>query len=229
MELVPHKYDLATCPYRAVAGAHIWSVLEALGMNTEFWTSAFVAKMMEGVRFTVGPTVISHRKVLDAIPWDSLSGYLAEDFVLGQKAAEQGFHVDLSRTIVEHHLSDESMAANMNHRLRWARSTRRSRPWGYVGQLFTNPIPIALLVALIDPRLWWLLFVTLLFRAAVAYATGLYVLRDRRTLLYAPLIPVQDLLSFIFWIAGFVGNTIAWRGRRYRLNRDGTFDLVAEH
>jgi ceramide glucosyltransferase len=37
------------------------------------------------------------------------------------------------------------------------------------------------------------------------------------------LIPVQDLLSFAFWVAGFFGNTIDWRGERYRLEKDGRF------
>ncbi|MGI8958970.1 MAG: glycosyltransferase, partial [Bryobacteraceae bacterium] len=36
-EFSADRYDLATCPYRAVPGRTIWSRLEALGMNTEFW------------------------------------------------------------------------------------------------------------------------------------------------------------------------------------------------
>jgi ceramide glucosyltransferase len=36
----------------------------------------------------------------------------------------------------------------------------------------------------------------------------------------------QDLLSFCFWVAGFFGNTIQWRGRPYRLRRDGTFESM---
>jgi ceramide glucosyltransferase len=40
------------------------------------------------------------------------------------------------------------------------------------------------------------------------------------------LLPVQDVLSFAFWIAGFFGNTIHWRGRVYRLLRDGRFELA---
>jgi ceramide glucosyltransferase len=39
---------------------------------------------------------------------------------------------------------------------------------------------------------------------------------------------VQDILGFVFWIAGFFGNTIQWRGRRYRLLPDGRFVVVGE-
>jgi hypothetical protein len=38
--------------------------------------------------------------------------------------------------------------------------------------------------------------------------------------------PLQDLLSFAFWIAGFFGNTIVWRGHRYYLHADGRFAPV---
>ncbi len=226
LEIAQNRYDLASCPYRAVPGPHIWSLLEALGINTEFWGGVFVAKLVEGVRFTVGPTVVVRREVLRAIPWDGLSRYLAEDFVLGQRAAELGFRVDLSQVLVEHHLGDDSGKQNFSHRLRWARSSRRSRPWGYVGQIFTNPLPLAIIFIAIMPKLWLVLVITALLRALTAYATAGWVLHDPLCRRWWFLIPVQDLLSFGFWWAGFSGNRISWRGRTYRLLADGTFELV---
>ena len=69
------------------------------------------------------------------------------------------------------------------------------------------------------------LALTFVLRAASALATA-NALNDKLSRRYALLIPVQDLLSFLFWLAGFTGNIIAWRGRRYRLRRDGTFEPV---
>ena len=49
------RVGVATCPYRAVAGASFWSRLEATGMNTDFIAGILVARMLEGMRFAVGP------------------------------------------------------------------------------------------------------------------------------------------------------------------------------
>lgn len=225
-EFAADRYDLATCPYRAVPGRTVWSRLEALGMNTEFWGGIVVAKLIEGMRFAVGPTIVARRKVLNAIPWETLSGYLAEDFVLGQRAAERGFRVELSHVLVEHRLASEPMQKNLLHRLRWARSTRRSRPWGYVGQIFTYPLPLALLLVVAAHSLWPALILAAILRLFAADAVSARVLKVPRTAGGWLWLPLQDLLGFAFWLAGFSGNNIHWRGHRYRVKRDGTFELV---
>lgn len=215
---------VATCPYRAVPGTgSFWSLLEAIGMNTEFWGGALTARLVEGgVHFAVGPTIIARRQAVEAAGgWAALGEFLAEDFVLGQAAARAGYRVILSRRTVEHRIGSQPWRANFRHRLRWCRSTRRSRPAGYLGQLFTYPLPLAILLALLWPAAWPALAVTALLRAAAAHAVSGWVLADPLCRRYWYLVPVQDILSFIFWIAGFFGNTIEWRGRRYLLLRDG--------
>lgn len=216
---------VATCPYRAIPGASFWSRLEATGMNTDFWGNALVARMLEGMRFAVGPTIAARRHVLQSIGgFARLKDYLAEDFVMGKFAAEACHGVILSSYVIEHHIGSATLRQNVKHRLRWARSTRRSRPAGYVGQLFTMPLPIALLVTAASPTWWPVLPVTLIVRAAAAYAVSARVLEAKINWL---LLPIEDLLGFFFWIAGFFGNTISWRDRRYRLFSDGRFELIS--
>lgn len=216
---------VATCPYRAVPGASTWSRLEATGMNTDFWGSALVARMLEGMHFAVGPTIVARRRVLESIGgFNRLKDYLAEDFVMGKFAAEAGHGVILSSYVVEHHIGSSTFRQNVGHRLRWARSTRRSRPLGYTGQLFTMPLPLALLTCVAAPSWWPVLPLALVVRTLAAYTVSARVLRAKINWL---LLPVEDLIGFFFWIGGFFGNTISWRGRRYQLFPDGRFELIS--
>jgi len=223
-EFQDEHLGVATCPYRAVPGPSFWSRLEATGMNTDFWGGALVARMLEGMRFAVGPTIAARRGVLQSIGgFDRVKDYLAEDFVIGKFAAEAGHGVILSSYVIEHHIGSATLSQNVAHRLRWGRSTRRSRPAGYVGQFFTMPLPLALLVCALSPAWWPVLPLALVVRALAAYAVSARVLRARLNWF---LLPIEDLLGFSFWLAGFFGNTISWRGRRYRLFADGRFELI---
>ncbi len=218
------RLGVATCPYRAVPGASFWSRLEATGMNTDFWGGALVARMLEGMRFAVGPTTVARRDVLQSIGgFARLKDYLAEDFVMGQFAAEAGHGVILSSYVVEHHIGSSTFSENIAHRLRWARSTRRSRPAGYIGQFFTMPLPLGLMVCAFAPAWWPILPLVLAVRALAAYTVSERVLRARLNWM---LLPIEDLMGFFFWIAGFFGNTITWRGHSYRLYSDGRFEAI---
>ena len=84
-------------------------------------------------------------------------------------------------------------------------------------QVFTNPLP---------PALWPVLAATAVVRAAAGWATAGHVLRDPLTRRLWWLTPLQDVASFLVWMAGFFGNTFVWRGRKYHLLRDGRFELM---
>jgi ceramide glucosyltransferase len=218
---------VVTCPYRAVPGKGFWSRLEAIGMNTEFLSGVLVAWLVGAMDFALGPTLAARREAIEAMGgFTELGHYLAEDFVIGNRAPQLGYRVVLSSAVIEHRIGNQTFKNNLQHRLRWARSTRRSRPAGYWGQIFTNPLSLALLLCLAAPRLWPLVAVTALFRTLAAWSTAESVLHDPLTARRWWLIPLQDLISFLVWIAGFFGNTIAWRGRRYKLLRDGRFQFA---
>jgi len=215
---------VTTCPYRAVPGPSFWSKLEAIGMNTEFLGGILVARILDGMKFAVGPTIAARKSAIEAVGgWPYLQEFLAEDFVLGNEAAAKGLGVALSSYVIEHRIGAQAFGKNARHRLRWCRSTRRSRPAGYIGQLFTNPLPIALALFAAVPATWPALLATFVLRMFAAHATAGLVLADPLTRREWPLIIAQDLLSFAFWIAGFFGNTIDWRGETYFLQKDGRF------
>lgn len=218
---------VVTCPYRAVPGKGFWSRLEALGMNTQFLAGVLVAWLVGEMDFALGPTLAARREVIEAIGgFDQLGDYLAEDFVIGNLAPRLGYRVVLSSCVIEHRIGSQPFKLNFQHRLRWARSTRRSRPAGYWGEIFTNPIPLAVLLWLAQPKLWPVVAVTALFRTLAAWSTAKWVLHDPLTRRRWWLIPIQDVISLLVWIAGFFGSSIDWRGRRYKLLPDGRFRFI---
>ena len=228
-EFADEKLGLATCPYRAVPGRSFWSTLEALGLNTEFIGGVLVARLLDGMKFALGPTIAARRAALEAIGgFDAVKDFLAEDFVMGSRVAARGFGVILSSYAIEHRIGAQRFGANLRHRLRWNRSTRRSRPWGYVGQVFTNPLPLALILWAARPGWWQVLAAAAVFRAVAGWATSQLVLRDPLTRRLWWLVPLQDIAGFLAWIGGFFGNTILWRGRKYYLRRDGRFELLED-
>jgi len=221
-ELQDDHVGLISCPYRAVPGKSLWSRLEAIGMNTELLGGVMVARMIEGMRFALGCTVAVRRSVLDDMGgFGYLQEFLAEDFVIGQRAAELGHGVLFSSYVIEHRIGSQNMMHNLGHRMRWARSTRRSRPLGYWGQIFTYPLPLALLLCAAYPAAWPVLLLTLLLRGGAALATARSIVHDPVTQKQWWLLPVQDLIGFFVWISGFVGDKIVWRNRKCTVLRDG--------
>ena len=219
------KVGVVTCPYRTVPGSSFWSTLEALGMNTEFWSGVLVAQFLTPMDFAVGPTMAVRRSCLDAIGgWAAFRDYLAEDFQVGRQARLAGYEVRLSTHVVEHRIGSQTLGENLAHRLRWRRSTRRSRPVGYWGEIFANPLPWALLLPVVASGASWswaVLGTCFALRALVALQVGRGLLRDSEGLPRYWMLPLQDLLSLLVWAAGLFGKRIVWRGRSYELARDG--------
>ena len=215
--------------YRGIPGADIWSRLEALGMSTEFMAGVIVAERLEGMHFTLGPSMAIRGSTLNEIGgFARMADYLADDFVLGQWTAEAGQKVVLSSHIINHHATAMGFQKSLTHRVRWNRSARFSRPSGYLGQGFTYGLAWAV-VLLVFSLSWWSSLILLVIAAVrfwLAYELGCKLMGDSGALKNAYLIPLQDLLSAASWIGGFVGREVIWRNERYRLLQGGRFEPV---
>ena len=224
----PADVGAITHLYRGVAGEDLWSKLEAIGMTTEFMAGVVVAERMEGMKFALGPSMAIRRECLERIGgFAAMADYLADDFVLGNWADREGYRVALSCLAIDHHATASGFRASFVHRLRWNRSTRRSRPAGYLGQGFTYGSSWALLLAAIFPSPWSLSLLGIVLIARIALAREISrLLQDDQVFSRIWLVPLQDLFSFGSWLGGFVGREIVWRNERYRLLRDGRFEPV---
>jgi ceramide glucosyltransferase len=222
--LLDPEVGLVSCIYRGLPTGGLWSRLEALGMSVEMTSGVIVADMLAGMTFALGPTMAVRREVLDEIGgMPALADYCADDYVLGHEVHRAGYKVVMPKHVIDHVVMNRSFVTSMLHQLRWTKSTRFSRPAGHLGSVLTYAMPFGVLggmVALIAGMP--MLAVALLGwavanRMVMSIATGYAVVGDVRALQYCWLYPLRDLMGFAFWCGSYVGDTVDWRGEKYRL------------
>ncbi len=227
--LADPQAGLVTCLYRGVPGSTLGSRLESLGISTDFSAGVLAARTLEGgIRFGLGSTLAFRRSDLEAIGgFEALVDYLADDYEIGRRIAEHGLKVKLSAVVVETYLPAYTLRQFVDHQLRWGRTVRDSRRWGYLGLVLTFGLPWAVLAGWLSLLLghgvlavWALLVAVTSLRVAVALLVGWSVLRDRRVLPLLPLLPLRDLVALLVWIATLAGHKVVWRGDSFML-KDG--------
>ena len=222
---------LVTCLYRGVAGPTLGSCLEAVGISTDFVPGVLSARFLEkGLHFGLGSTLAFRRRDLEAVGgFEAFLGYLADDYELGRRIAATGKRVELSAATVTTFLPAYTLRQFLRHQLRWSRTIRDARRWGYAGLLFTFGLPwavVTLLAAHGAGWAWILLAMTFAARLTVGIGTAVLALNDPQVMRNIVLWPLRDLIAPFVWAAGFVGNRIHWRGDVFDL-KDGRLTKVS--
>jgi ceramide glucosyltransferase len=218
---------LVTAPYLGRTalegpGLTLWARLEALGISTDFIPGVLTARLLEGgIRFGLGSTLAFSRAALTAAGGlEPLLDVLADDYELGARIARVGYRVELSPEVVETTIPAYHFRGFWDHQLRWARSTRDSRRFGYLGLGITYCIPWAVLNCIASGFAIWsftLFSLVLLARISVALTVGVGILRDEQVLRDIWLIPLRDIFGLIFWAWSYASDTVVWRGEHFRL------------
>ena len=227
-EIVPPMLDphvgMVTCVYRGKNVAGFWSGLTAIGMSVEMTAGVLVANLLEGMKFGLGPTTVVRKDSLASIGgYNALKDYIAYDFAIGNLIAEQGYRVVLSGHIIDHIVNQKSLSRMWQNQLRWAQSTRYSRPKGHFGSGLIFAMPYGLLGFVSAALLGrWeigivLLAVAVLNRLIEAWMVGWTVVRDPQARSAPWLYPLRDLLGFFVWFASYLNLRYVWRDSRFEL------------
>ena len=218
----PQPVGLVTALYRGRARGGLAARLEALGIATDFLAGVLLSKMIEGgMRYGLGSTLAVRREALERIGGlMPMADYLADDYELGARVAAAGYRVELSSEVVETAIATYGWRGFIDHQLRWARTVRDARPWGYAGLIFTHGLGWALVNVVasgLSPLSFWLLGLSFFLRLTLAMMVGAEVLGDHEVLPNLWLLPLRDVVAMGIWVAGFAGNTIVWRGERFQV------------
>jgi ceramide glucosyltransferase len=202
--------------------------VEEFAVNCDFWSQVLQARSLKPLDFALGAVMITTQTKLRQIgAFQSLVDYLADDYQLGNQIAKAGGEIVLSPIVVDCRSAPMTAREVWDHQLRWARTIRVSQPVPYFFSILN------------DSTLWfflWFFFWLLVGGPSepVAIATLLYITFrllgsmklerkltgkwDATTLYFAIF---HDVMRPLIWACSFFGNTVVWRGQKYRVLRGG--------
>jgi len=241
---------LVNCFYR-LANPTTWAMrIEAVAINADFWSQVLQSNTLKPQDFALGAVMITRRAALEKIGgFEPLIDYLADDYQLGHRIVQSGARIELSSVVVECWDKPADFDAVWKHQLRWARTIRASQPLPYFFSILGNvtlwavlfglfgdlgrfppdsvvyddqaPNWIALMQGSVRSIAVFVAFALIVFRSLLAVGLQARLIQGRDILRYAWLVPVKDFLHAAVWAASFLGNTVEWRGVKYRLTRGG--------
>jgi ceramide glucosyltransferase len=226
---------MVTCVYRGKNAGGFWSGMDAIGMSVEMTAGVLTANLLEGMKFGLGPTIVTRKDSIAKIGGYRVTGeYFSNDFVTGNFIQKAGYRVLLSRHIIDHVVPPMTFRRMWERQVRWAKGTRWSRPKGHLGTGLIFAMPYGILGILAGAISGHLIFGTVLFIAALcnrlleAWIIGWGVVRDPRAQKQIWLYPLRDLLGFAVWCASYLSKSAVWRDHRFQLVRGGRIVLREE-
>ena len=215
------KVGCVTCFYLSIHDASFAQHLQSIGMYSDFYPGILVARQLDGIKFTLGPTIVTTRSRLAGFGgYEAIENKPADDLLVGRLIAQQGFKVELLPYAVQTVPDYDSPRALFSKRIRWMTVMRHMRPWGHVGLAFTQGLPWCLTVALTHPSTGIALAYLGAYaglRVAMTWLIGVWGLQQAGLWKKMPLIVVWDATAFVIWLLTFGRNSIRWRNVDYRI------------
>lgn len=226
--LLNPEVGMVTCLYRGYNAGGFWSGMDAIGMSVEMAAGVLTANLMEGMKFGLGPTIAVRKDSLAAIGgYTALKDYFANDFMIGSLMDKAGYRVVLSGHVIDHVVAPMSFMQMWRRQVRWATSTRFSRPKGHFGSGMIYSIPygaLGLVAGALSGHIWLgvLLFAwSIANRLTEALVIGWSTLRDPVCLRSPWKYLLRDALGFAIWAASYFTRNASWRSGNYTVVQGG--------
>jgi len=223
------KVGAVTCLYLQTDQKSFANSLQTIGQVSDFYASLTVARLLDGVKFALGSTIVTNKKVLaEAGLFAAIENKPADDMLVGRLIAEKGYRVELLPYAVRAVADFESMRGFLAKRMRWAVVQKNMRPWGHTGLLLTLGLLWSLIAVAVHPTLTVAavyLGSYLVLRVFMTGLIALWGLRQPSIVKKFWLIPIWDALAIIILFASFARNRVRWRDGEYYI-QNGTLTPV---
>jgi ceramide glucosyltransferase len=224
------KVGAVTCLYLQTDEKSFANNLQSIGQVSDFYASLSVARLLDGVKFALGSTIVISKKVLAQCGlFAAIENKPADDMLVGRLVAEKGYRVELLPYAVRAVADFESLRGFLAKRMRWAIVQKNMRPWGHLGLLLTLGLPWSILAMALHPTaaIAAAYFGSYVFLRALMTATiAVWGLRQPSMVKKFWLIPIWDALAAVILLASFTRNRVRWRDRLYTI-QNGTLTPVA--
>ena len=220
-----------TCLYLQTDEKSFANSLQTIGQVSDFYASLAVARLLDGVKFALGSTIVTRKETLaEAGLFAAIENKPADDMLVGRLIAAKGYSVELLPYAVRAVVDFESMRGFLAKRMRWAVVQKNMRPWGHIGLLLTLGLLWSLIAMATHPTIAVVcgyLGSYLLLRIVMTAVIAVWGLKQPSILKKFWLIPVWDALAMIILLASFARNRVRWRDGEYVIH-NGTLAPVVE-
>lgn len=198
------------------------SLLENLHFAGSIAPGIAAAKRLLGRDVVMGKSMALRRDDLAALGgFESVKDVLAEDYVLGLMVSSRlGKRVALAHLPVRNVTRDKPVAGFVARCRRWSVLQRKLvGTWLYASQVLLNPVFLAALAVVLAPsRAALAAFLSIsAAKALLDGASGRALRPGGFSFLQLLAAPAKDLIFGAAWAAGFLEDTVDWRGTRLRV------------
>ena len=215
---------LVNCFYRSADATTLAMRWEAFAINADFWSQVLQSQSLKPIDFALGAVMAIRRSALEKIGgFTALADHLADDYRLGNLIVRDGKSIALSPVVVDCRSAPMTWPQVWAHQLRWARTIRFCQPAPYFFSILSNGTLWPLLWLLASPGMAVssIAALCLLLRSGTAADNAARLTQTSPAIGRIPLIWIKDILQAVIWALAFCGNTVEWRGQRYRVQAGG--------
>jgi ceramide glucosyltransferase len=206
---------MMTFPYVVRGVSRPPALLENLFVNVEFYPGVLLLRKMGAVDFGLGAAMLFSRDdFLQAVPWNEIGAWLADDFLLGQKLQP----VQIGSTTLTSVATSATWKLAFSHDYRWAKTIRWNRPMGAFSRILIMPVLGWLGAVILYPThlLAWLgllgmVQADVLFAMAISCQSG-----GRLNIWHLPALELWSFWRITLWFSSWLPLRVRWNGRIWR-------------
>jgi ceramide glucosyltransferase len=220
-------------PIKGTGGDSIGSIMENAYINLFLSGGVISAWKLFRKTVIVGKSMFMEKAALDKLGGYKIFGkYLAEDYVMGEIYRKNKIPVSTNCVWVTNYNKSTSVKDFASRVRRWCSMRFRLEPFFYIGEIFTNPVGIALIAfPFLGANRFILLGVTVILKIIIEYVCLFTINREdsrnkKILLLYPLLIIYKDILLLIIYPIPFLKRTVMWRGKKIFIGKDSLISSI---